>query len=151
MTNQDTANVTQSILTSLDEQGGNITIGIKMVNSLVSLLTNLTSTPNTNQKNIYNQCSNETLRFAIEFIEFFPGMENFDNNPNLLANVNNTRFFEVYRQFHEDMNKIINNPDLADSYYRNSSVPDLIAELPVLAAKASNESLNCNNFDFSCT
>lgn len=133
----DTSAIERDLILKCEEVGANSTIAIKYMKSVKSLLQNLTSTPSVEQQETIKQNIAENLVLRIEFIRSFKGLSRFEVDTSLRGTSQFAKLHEVYDELKDDAEEIIDNPYLADAYFRNETVIQLISYLAPLTVNAS--------------
>ena len=152
---QDVTAVVAKQAAQVASMGGNASISDQLLNALESLLPILTNTPDTSQKALIAQKVADLLTLIKDLIASFPGIQNFETNPNLLTDPLNAAFYALYNQLKTDAQNLIADPALALAYFSDPAEQAKLAEiiatklfLPGSTTENSTDatSTNFNNF-----
>ena len=153
---QDTTTVVAKQAALVASMGGNATISDQLLNTLGSLIPILTNTPDADQKALIAQKVDDEFKLTKDLIASFPGMENFETNPNLLEDPLNAAFYALYNQLKTEAQNLIADPALALAYFSDPAVQAKLASIISLAievsqrAKLSELSFHCVTESWSC-
>ena len=139
---QDTTAIVAKQAALVASMGGNATISDQLLNTLESLLPILTNTPDAAQKALIAEKVGDEFKLTTDLIASFPGMKNFETNPNLLDNPLNAAFYALYNQLKTEMQILISDPALALAYFSNPAVQTKLAEIIFLAMEVSQRQKN---------
>ena len=146
--NLDTAAVVANQAAMVDSMRGNATISNQYFDVLNSLISILSSTPDAAQAAQIAQGVTDLFALTKELIASFPGMENFDTNPNLLIDPVNAAFYALYNQLKTEADGLIANPASAFAYFSNDAVQARLAEMISLAVEVSQRAKLCKLWFF---
>ena len=134
---QDTTAIVAKQAALVASMGGNATISDQLLNALESLLPILTNTPDAAQKALIAEKVGDEFKLTTDLVASFPGMENFETNPNLLEDPLNAAFYALYNQLKTEAQNLIANPALALAYFSDPAVQAKLASIISLAIEVS--------------